>query len=146
MRDNRDRYCAPKRNVRLPYSPKEIPSRSFLRGGCLQHSVGSLRSMGSPVAISFFGITSSESSADLCVFGNGRRPLRDNLFRGRSGSRTRMAVSCGGIVRKGSRADWAGAIDLDWRLAYLNSDFVRDERSDLVGTILDLLVRLVARV
>src|ERR1051325_3485995 len=55
-----------------------------------------------------------------------------------------MAARRGGTAGKDSRSDWISETDLDGRMAARHDRALPDERSDLVDSVRDLLVRRVA--
>src|SRR6266508_1564521 len=86
----------------------------------------------------------SELPGDIRLSGNGRRSLRRPLSGGRQSSRTGMAPGCGRAFGQDARSDWMAGSCFARSLACCDRGLVRHERSDLVDSIWDLLVRCLA--
>ena len=127
------------------HAPK-IPPLCLLRCGDLQHCVGSLLSLGSPVVVSLFGLAAAKPSPDFRLPRYGRGPLRHCLFRGSARSRTRLVAGGCRVNRKSTWANRPLPVDLERHLAALDDRVVTHKRSDLVGSFRTLSLRRLAGV
>ena len=134
---HQDRGFGDQRQTELSktHPAQKISPDHILRGRQLQHSLGTLLSVGPAVAISLFGLAAAKLSANLRLSRHGSRPLWDHLLRSGACSGARLVARSRRAAGQAAGADWPVPVDLERGVAHFNDCPVAYQRSDLVDSV-----------